>query len=60
MGAIAGFARLDLIITNGTVSTANPILIGIQDLIQGLGQMIFLPLFLLVEIKLFHALKNSR
>jgi len=59
IGAIAGLSRLDILMT-AQPTTANPLVFAIRDLMQGVGQMLFLPIFILIEVKMFHLLKKSR
>lgn len=57
LALIAGATKINLILS-GTVTS--PLADASRQLIEGLTQMIFLPLFLLWQIKLFKSLKDSR
>ncbi len=58
VGAIAGGVKMQIVLSpTGEVA---PIVFAIRYLIEGLGQAIIMPLFIWVEIKLFHQLKNTR
>ncbi len=51
--AIANFASVDL-------TQPDLIALGIRSVLDGIGQALFLPLLLTVNIKLFHSLRSSR
>lgn len=55
IGLIAGSAKIDALIT-GTQPIAN----AFQAVLQGITQAIFMPLFIIWQVKLVHALKESR
>lgn len=57
LGFIAGAAKMNIILTTTATS---PLVSAAQQLIEGLTQAIFLPLFLIWQIKLFKSLQNSR
>lgn len=57
LSLIAGTAKIELIL--GT-TTSTPLVDASRQLIEGLTQAIFLPLFLVWQIKLFRSLKDSR
>ncbi len=55
IGMIAGSAKIDALIL-GTQPIAN----AFQSVLQGITQAIFMPLFIIWQVKLVHALKESR
>ena len=57
LGFIAGAGKIDTILS---VTGSNPLIDSSRQLIEGLTQMIFLPLFLVWQIKLFRSLKESQ
>ncbi len=56
IGLIAGAAKINLIIS---VDQSTPLIDAARQLIEGLTQMIFLPLFVVWQIKLFRSLKET-
>lgn len=57
VGAIAGFAKINVLIN---LQDIDPLVGSTQVLLQGIGQMIFMPLFVLLEVKLYRSLKETR
>ncbi|HEU0050890.1 MAG TPA: hypothetical protein VFQ60_02420 [Patescibacteria group bacterium] len=58
VGVVAGGAKLDLLLNETT--TLNPLIYGIRAALEGIGQLIFVPLIILLEVKIFHYLKSTR
>ena len=65
LGLIGGFGNLSLMMGNsdlpyGMMVTENPLTLGLRLGLQGIIQIIFAPLIIIWQVKLFHSLKDSR
>ncbi|MDO8584196.1 MAG: hypothetical protein Q7R83_03400 [bacterium] len=58
VGIIAGASKMEILLNNGT--QLNPLIFAIRQVVEGLIQMLFMPLFILVEVKLYQNLKETR